>query len=75
MPVSNHQVETVLLVDGPNLLGDVPMLINVVELKARKVRFIQAMKLVMLTPKTWWLIPGDSKQQRLALVFKLLKHF
>ena len=75
MPVSNHQVETVLLIDGPNLRSNVPMLINVVELKARKVRFIQAMKLVMLAPKAWRLVPGNCKQQRLAFVLKLLQHF
>ena len=75
MPVPNHQVKSVLLVDGPDLISDVPMLIDVVELKARKVRFIQAMKLVMLAPKAWRLIPWDRKKQRLALAFKLLQHF
>ena len=62
MPVPNHQVKAILLVDGPDLISDVPMLVDVVELKARKVRFIQAMKLVMLAPKTWWLIPWDRKK-------------
>ena len=40
MPVPNHQVKSILLVDGPDLISDVPMLVDVVELKARKVRFI-----------------------------------
>jgi hypothetical protein len=72
MPVSNHEVETVLLIDRPDLLRNVAVLVNVIELKARKVRLIQAVKLVMLTPKAWRLVPWNRKKQRLALVLKLL---